>query len=213
MIQYKTLAVVVAALATSSLINVNDIKPEAKPSINHSIHKPVSYQVNPEQSKLTWLAKKVTGEHAGTINVTKGSLLLDNNVLKGGSFELDTKSITVTDIADKDTNAKLLGHLRGDDFFAVEKFGKSTFTITSAQKTADGAYTVKGNLTIKGITHEISFPAKVKQEGNKVIADAKIIVDRTKYDIKFRSKSFFENLGDKTIYDDFELNIKLVANT
>jgi polyisoprenoid-binding protein YceI len=97
-------------------------------------------------------------------------------------------------------------------FFAVEKFGKANFNITSVQSTGSGTYDVKGKLTIKGITNEISFPATVKQEGNKVIANAKIIVDRTKYDIKFRSKSFFENLGDKTIYDDFELNVQLVAN-
>ncbi|KEQ30985.1 lipid-binding protein [Pedobacter antarcticus 4BY] len=174
--------------------------------------KAISFKVDPGQSKLTWLAKKVTGEHAGTIQVRSGSLEVDNNVLKGGSFELDTKTITVTDIEDKEGNAKLLGHLKSDDFFAVEKFGTAKFVITSAQSKGSGLYQIKGNLTIKGITNEVTFPANVTLDNNKLVAKAKIKVDRTKYDIKFRSKSFFENLGDKTIYDDFELDIQLVAN-
>jgi polyisoprenoid-binding protein YceI len=212
MLQYKTIALIATTIVAGSLITLKGPKPNLKAPTETTVRKLVTYKVNAEQSKLTWLAKKVTGEHSGTINVTSGSLALDNKVLKGGSFELDTKTIAVTDLTDKETNAKLLGHLKSDDFFAVEKFGKANFNITSVQSTGAGTYDVKGKLTIKGITNEISFPATVKQEGNKVIANAKIIVDRTKYDIKFRSKSFFENLGDKTIYDDFELNVQLVAN-
>lgn len=211
MLQYKTIALAATVALLSAVSTPNGPKPKAKVSVV-TLKKVVSYKVNAEQSKLTWLAKKVTGEHAGTINVSAGSLDLDKGVLKGGSFELDTKTITVTDVADKETNAKLLGHLKGDDFFAVDKHGKALFKISNVTPSGKGAYNVKGNLTIKGITHEISFPATVKQEGSKVIANAKITVDRTKYDIKFRSKSFFENLGDKTIYDDFDLNVQLVAN-
>lgn len=170
------------------------------------------YKVDVAQSKLTWTAKKVTGEHQGTIDVEAGSFNIENKILKGGSFDLDTKSIKVTDLTDKESNAKLLGHLKSDDFFAVEKFDKAKFVITSATPKAGGIYDIKGNLTIKGITNEVSFPANVKIDDTKLTATAKIIVDRTKYDIKFRSKSFFENLGDKTIYDDFELNIVLAAN-
>ncbi len=212
MLQYKTIALIATTIVAGSLTALNGPKPKIKAPAEVSVKKLVNYKVNAEQSKLTWLAKKVTGEHSGTINVTSGSLALDNKVLKGGSFELDTKTIAVTDLTDKETNAKLLGHLKSADFFAVDKFDKATFNITSAQSTGAGTYNVKGKLTIKGITNEITFPATVKQEGNKVTANAKIIIDRTKYDIKFRSKSFFENLGDKTIYDDFELNVQLVAN-
>ncbi|GAA4198776.1 YceI family protein [Pedobacter jeongneungensis] len=212
MLQYKTIALIATTIVAGSLTALNGPKPKVKAHTETSVSKLVNYKVNAEQSKLTWLAKKVTGEHSGTINVTSGSLALDNKVLKGGSFELDTKTIAVTDLTDKETNAKLLGHLKSADFFAVDKFDKATFNITSAKSTGAGTYDVKGKLTIKGITNEISFPATVKQDGNKVTANAKIIIDRTKYDIKFRSKSFFENLGDKTIYDDFELNVQLVAN-
>jgi len=186
---------------------------EPKPGkVTRVLRKAVVYKVDEQHSKLTWLAKKVTGEHSGNVKVTGGSLLLDNNVLKGGSFDIDTRSITVTDVTDPETNGKLLGHLKGEDFFSVEKFPTAKFTITSVKPTGAGKYDVTGKLTIKGITNDVAFPATVKAEGNKVQADAKITVDRTKYGIKFRSKNFFENLGDKTIYDDFDLNVTLAAN-
>jgi polyisoprenoid-binding protein YceI len=174
--------------------------------------KAITYKVDEKNSKLSWLAKKVTGEHSGNVKVTGGSLVLDNNVLKGGSFDIDTRTISVTDITDPEANGKLLGHLKSDDFFAVEKFPAAKFVITSAKPTGAGKYDVKGKLTIKGITNDVAFPATVKTEGNTVLADAKITIDRTKYGIKFRSKNFFENLGDKTIYDDFDLNVTLSAN-
>jgi polyisoprenoid-binding protein YceI len=173
MLQYKTIALIATTVVASSFTGLNGPKP--KVATETPVSKLVNYKVSPEQSKLTWLAKKVTGEHSGTINVTSGSLALDNKVLKGGSFELDTKTIAVTDLTDKETNAKLLGHLKSDDFFAVEKFGKANFNITSVQSTGAGTYDVKGKLTIKGITNEISFPATVKQEGTKVSPMQKLL--------------------------------------
>lgn len=210
--QVKTIIAAGAVVLLSSFTIINGLYPEGQElKTSPSAVKAVPYTVDAAHSKLTWLAKKVTGEHAGTIDVSAGTLNVENNVLRGGSFDLDTKTITVTDIADKETNAKLLGHLKSDDFFAVDKFDKAKFVITSATSRGAGLYNIKGNLTIKGITNEVSFPATVKIDNTKLVANAKIVVDRTKYDIKFRSKSFFENLGDKTIYDEFELNIQLAA--
>lgn len=171
-----------------------------------------TFLIDNEQSKLTWTAKKVTGEHSGTINVNAGTLEVENNTLKGGLLALDTRSITVTDIKDPGMNGKLVGHLKSDDFFSVEKFPVASFLITSVSVKDKGEHQVNGKLTIKGITNPISFPATVTIDGKKLTAKAAIKIDRTKYDIKFRSKSFFENLGDKTIYDDFDLNVLLVAN-
>lgn len=171
---------------------------------------PQVYKVNPKESVLTWTGKKVTGQHNGNVAISAGSLTWDGKTLKDGSFDIDLSTITVTDITDADTNAKLVGHLKSDDFFAVAKSPKATFVITSVTP-KDGKYLVKGNLTIKGITNETEFPATVKADGKKLTAEAKIIVDRTKYDIKFRSTNFFENLGDKAISNDFELDVKLVA--
>ncbi len=137
---------------------------------------------------------------------------MDGDKLKGGSFVFDVKNLTVTDVKDADMNGKLTGHLKSADFFAVESHPEAKFVITSVAPKGAGAYDVTGKLTIKGITNDVTFPATVKSEGGKITADAKIVVDRTKYDIKFRSTNFFENLGDKAIHNDFTLDVSLVAN-
>ncbi|WP_341843562.1 YceI family protein [Chitinophaga caseinilytica] len=173
---------------------------------------PVAFKVDGAKSKVAWLAKKVTGSHNGSISISGGDLQVDGSTLKGGSFTIDTRSMTVEDIKDANGNARLLNHLKSDDFFSVEKHPNATFTITSAKKKSGNEYDITGNLTIKGITQPITFPASVVVNGNQLNAKAAITIDRTKFDIKYRSKSFFENLGDKTIYDDFTIDVELVAN-
>lgn len=163
------------------------------------------YKVNTEKSKLTWVGKKVTGQHNGTITLAEGSLSVKSKKVTGGSFVIDMTTIT-----DVDKNERLVGHLKSDDFFSTEKHPKATFVIGSITADKD-QYTIKGNLTIKGITNEVEFPATIQQDGKQITAKAKILVDRTKFDIKFRSGNFFENLGDKAIEDNFELNVELVA--
>ncbi len=174
--------------------------------------KETTYKVDSQQSKLVWTGKKVTGEHTGLAPVSGGTVLLgEGGKLQGGQFQISLKDLTVTDVTDADNNAKLVGHLKGDDFFAVAKHPTAQFVITSASPAGDGNYDVTGKLTIKGITNDVNFPVKVKSDKDRLTATAKVTVDRTKYDIKFRSKNFFENLGDKTIYDDFTLDVTLVA--
>ncbi|RFS27008.1 YceI family protein [Chitinophaga silvatica] len=175
------------------------------------IAKPSVFQVNVTESKVNWTGRKVTGHHEGTINISDGKLELDNNVLKSGNFSIDTRSILVTDLKDAGSNAKLLGHLKSEDFFSVEKFPAANFVTTNITNKGNGSYDITGNLTIKGITNPISFPATVTIEGSKLTAKAAIKVDRTKYNIKYGSKSFFEGIGDKAIYDDFDLDVVLVA--
>ena len=167
--------------------------------------------IDTKASKVVWVGKKVTGEHTGTVPISSGTLILDKDKLKGGSFTLDTKSLTVTDLTDNDSNGKLTGHLKGNDFFAVEKYPQSKLDITLVTAKGAGVYDVTGKLTIKGITNDVTFPATVKADGKGASATAKITVDRTKYDIKFRSTNFFENLGDKAISNDFVLDVNLVA--
>jgi polyisoprenoid-binding protein YceI len=171
-----------------------------------------SLNVDTKASKVVWVGKKVTGEHTGIVPISSGTLILDKDKLKGGSFVLDTKSLTVTDLTDNESNGKLTGHLKGNDFFAVEKYPQSKLDITSVTPKGANVYDVTGKLTIKGITSDITFPATVKADGKTVTATAKLTVDRTKYDIKFRSTNFFENLGDKAISNDFILDVNLVAN-
>lgn len=173
---------------------------------------PVAFKVDGSKSKIAWLAKKVTGSHNGFINISGGTLQVDGSTLTGGSFNVDTRTMTVEDIKDEKGNARLLGHLKSDDFFSVEKHPEASFAITSAKKKSGNTYDITGNLTIKGISQSITFPADVVVNGNQLNAKATIKIDRTKFDIKYRSNSFFENLGDKAIYDDFTLDVELVAN-
>ncbi|WP_316788629.1 YceI family protein [Pedobacter frigoris] len=169
--------------------------------------KPVSYVVDAEKSNITWLGKKVTGSHNGTISLKSGSLKVDGKSVIGGNFVID-----MTSIKDADGSEKLEGHLKADDFFGSIKFPTSTFAITKV--TGKGAnITVSGNLTIKGITKPLSFPATVTVNGDGTVSAlaGKITVDRTKYDIRYGSKSFFDSIGDKAIDDTFEIGVKLIA--
>ncbi|MFP5078936.1 YceI family protein [Pedobacter sp. JCM 36344] len=170
--------------------------------------KAVIYKVDAEKSSLTWVGKKLTGSHNGSIALQSGNLLFEGKKLSGGNFV-----INMTTIKDADKSDKLEGHLKADDFFGVDKFATSTFTVRKVNPGKGNNVTVTGDLTIKGITSSVSFPASVvwNSDGSVTATADKIIVDRTKYGIKFRSKGMFPDVGDKMIYDEFELAIKLVA--
>lgn len=167
--------------------------------------------VDPQKSQITWLGEKVTGEHTGHIKIKDGSVELTDGKLSGGEFTIDMSTITCTDLEDEGYNQKLVGHLKSEDFFGVEKHPVSKFEITSVTQKSGNEVAIKGNLTIKGKTLPIEFPATVKTDGKTLNAEAKIEVDRTKYDIRYGSGSFFDNLGDKTIDDIFTLTVNLVA--
>ena len=163
-----------------------------------------STPINAAKSEILWKGQKVTGTHTGTVAVKSGKLDLNNGKLVGGKVVVDMTSITNADL-EGEWNGKLVGHLKSDDFFGVATYPEAIFTIQRAAEAANGEYTVTGDLTIKGKTNPIKFKAYL----NDGIATAKIIVDRSKYDVRYGSGSFFDNLGDKTIYDEFELEIKL----
>lgn len=168
--------------------------------------------VNVPESKVVWLGKKVTGEHTGTINIASGDLEFSDNKLSGGSFEIDMSSITNSDIENEEYKQKLVGHLKSDDFFGVEKYPTSTLVIKNVEAKSANKYHVNGEITIKGITKSIEFPVEVSLVDSKASASATITIDRSEFDVKYGSGSFFEGLGDKMIYDDFTLNVTLVAN-
>jgi polyisoprenoid-binding protein YceI len=169
--------------------------------------------VSTSESTITWKAAKVTGEHYGKVKLSDAKMDYANGKITGGSFEMDMTSITVEDITDANSNKRLTDHLKSDDFFSVEKFNKSSFKIKEAKSSNGKDYQITGDLTIKGITNPVTFPAKVEIVGGKITATAKITFDRTKFDIKYRSGSYFENLADKLIYDEVSLDVKLVANS
>ena len=173
--------------------------------------KTVTYKADTKKSTVVWTGKKVTGEHKGTVPLSSGSILTEDKKIKSGTFEINMAGLTVTDITDKDGNAKLVGHLKSNDFFSTDKFPTATYVITSVDSKGGDSYTVNGNLTIKGITNPVSFPATIKVESKTLIATGTITVDRTKFDIKYKSSSFFDSLGDKAILDNFTLDVNLVA--
>jgi len=160
--------------------------------------KEVKYTVDTERSTIDWSAKKVGGGHKGTVKITSGNLVYNGKALTKGSFLINMTSLT-------SDNAKVTTHLKSDDFFSTEKNPNSKFEITKVTAAGADRVNIAGILTIKGISHPIAFPATVKTQKNIVVAVANgIRVDRTKYDIKFRSKTFFSEIGDKAIDDEFE---------
>lgn len=175
------------------------------------------FKVDPSKSKLEWVGKKVAGQHGGTINLKSGQLIVEKNILTSGEFIIDMTSLVNLDLQDSVYNQKLIGHLKSDDFFSVDKFPAAELKISEVKpyqpkdKNDKNNVMIKGNLTIKGITNPIEFPANFMVHGSMIMAGADITVDRTKWNVRYGSGKFFENLGDKVIYDDFTLKVSLHA--
>jgi len=167
------------------------------------------YVADTSKSTIEWTGKKLTGEHYGEIILRSGELTFSKDKLVGGSFEMDMNSIICTDITDLKSNKRLVDHLKSEDFFSVNRFPMSQFTITSVEVKSANEYYVRGNLTIKGKASPVSFPVKLRNENHQMQADATITFDRSKYDVKFGSQSFYENIGDKLVYDDVDISIKM----
>lgn len=165
-------------------------------------------KVNAEKSVVTWKGYKVTGEHAGTIAIKNGELSFDNGKLTGGSFDIDMNTIKCTDLQGE-WGGKLEGHLKSPDFFGVETYPTTSFVITKVgSRGKENEYKITGNLTIKDVTKEVRFNATV----SKTAATADIQIDRTDFNVQYGSGSFFDNLGDKTIYDEFDLTVNLALD-
>ena len=160
--------------------------------------------IDAKSSTIKWVGKKVTGEHSGTVNFKDGAVVFKGKKLTGGSFTVDMTSLTATDLTGE-YQGKLNGHLKADDFFGTDKFPTAKLVFKTIGAKSTDVYTVTADLTIKGITKPVTFDITVA--GNTATTAFK--VDRTKYGIKYNSGNFFENLGDKTINDDFELTVAL----
>ena len=165
-------------------------------------------KVNTAASKVECIGRKVTGKHNGTINIKEGVLQIKDGILLGGSFVIDMTSIKVLDMTGEYA-AKLEGHLKSDDFFAADAYPTSKLIITQANAKGDGQFEIKGNLTIRDVTKEVTFMTQLTPDGKKYQATTNIAIDRSNYNVKYGSGSFFEGLGDKTIYDEFDLTISL----
>jgi polyisoprenoid-binding protein YceI len=164
-----------------------------------------SLTVDPAKSSVQWEGGKlVGGSHSGLIQIKSGTLEVGNNTLNSASFVIDMTSMTNTDL-DETYGQKLVGHLMSDDFFGVEKFPEASLSIMSASQFVDGKSQVLASVTIKGHKEQIEF--EVVRKGN--VFEAEIVLDRAKFDVRYGSGSFFDDLGDDLILDAFTMNIRL----
>ncbi len=175
-----------------------------------------AYSLLADQSDISWHGTKVAGEHMGKIELQSGELTVDGNQVTGGTILIDMNTISNTDITSAEDNGKLVGHLKSDDFFGVEKYPTATFNITNLTPIAGAAagepnYTANGTLTIKEKTNPVTFPAHVTVENGEAKAKGTVTVNRAQYDVRYGSNSFFDNLGDKAISDDFHITFDVTA--
>lgn len=210
-------ATLVALCLTGGLLpTAGVIKSSENATIRLSVAKATTYTVDPNQSSISWNAKKVTGQHDGIVKMAKGELILEGAQLTGGTFVADMTTLRDVDKGEASPfNERLVNHLRSEDFFGVEKYPTSTFKITSVKpiagaKAGEPNYTIGGDLTIKGTTKPQTFPATVNLAGNVIRATAKLSVNRLDYDIKYRA-AIIGTAADKIIDDTFALDLKLIA--
>ncbi|WP_138991380.1 YceI family protein [Larkinella sp. C7] len=175
-----------------------------------SVSRGQKYSIDTTESVITWKGSMlfdIDEEHVGYIHLSKGELMIENDQLMGGTAEIDMHSIEYKDKASKNTPVK---HLKSPDYFDVEKFPVSTIAISRIESLR-GHTIVKGDLTIKGVTQPVTFPARMEVQDGIVKANGKLIIDRTNWGIRYRSGKFYDNLADQTVSDDIELHIKIVA--
>ena len=171
------------------------------------------YIIDTKESVLTWEGSMVfgfEGKSIGYVYISKGELMIEKNQLVSGAAEINMNTIEYKDKESKNTPIK---HLKSPDFFDVEKFPISSFAITKVESVNVRSKTIKvtGNLTIKGITNSVTFPAEIEVKDGIVKANGKVVIDRTQWGIRYRSGKFYDNLADNAVSDDIEIRMKIVA--
>ena len=181
----------------------------------------ISYIINTEHSTVNWKGFKIGSEHSGKVAMKEGTLLMEEGKLKGGKFVIDMTTITCEDLADEEKNAKLVGHLKSPDFFNTAEDSIATYVINKTipygrEQVEDQEYfretfKVIGDLTIKGITKPLKTQVIIYDYGSSISGVARLKIDRSDFDVKYGSGSFFDELGDKVIYDEIQLDINVSA--
>jgi len=170
-------------------------------------------QVDLDKSQISWIGRKVTGEHSGSLHLSNGWVVIDKNALIGGKFIFDMTSISNTDIESPEWKLKLEDHLKSEDFFNVDSFPHAILEIKEHQPLSDDQSAsnnqILADLTIRGIKQELSFPISLQKSDSIFLAKGTVAIDRTLYNIQYKSGKFIENLGDKLIYDDFTVQFKV----
>ncbi len=177
-----------------------------------------TYVADADGSQIEWEAGKLTGNHTGYLNIAKGFINLnENNEIEGGEFVIDMSTITVTDL-EGEQKGNLEAHLKGTvegkegDFFNINKYPEGRFVVTGME-VVDGKTWMQGNLTLKENTRNVKFPINMSLDGDKMILQSEeFTINRTEWDVNFRSKSVFPNVGDLVIFDDIEIAVYLEAD-
>ena len=169
--------------------------------------------VDIENSAIDWIGRKVTGEHSGTLNLSDGFVIWNGKSITGGKITLDMTSIKNTDIESPEWNQKLENHLKAEDFFHTDSFPHAILEIKRQTAIMDENKTIRegvlADLTIRGMTHEIKFPFILTQSKNILTGEGLVNIDRTLYNIQYKSGKFFDELGDHLIYDDFTVKFRV----
>ena len=191
-------------------------EPVKEESKNNTLARSISLHVGDEkyvvidtkESVVSWKGSNTFGPHTGYVYISKGKLMIENSQLTGGTVEVDMNTI---EDENHDRDNGLINHLKDPDFFDVKIYPKSSIAITRVEPVNDGHQKVTGNLTIKGITNEVSFPVQTEVKDEMVQATGKLVIDRTNWGIRYKSGKFFDLLADKTISDSIEFEVKIVA--
>lgn len=172
------------------------------------------YTVSSEDSTVEWRAEKTlvaNYDDSGFIPVESGSVTVDGGVITATEITLAVANITATETSNTRFGVdRLTTHIRSEDFLEVETYPTASFSVTSVSETANG-YDVTGDLTIKGQTNEITFPATAGTVDGDFVLDGGTIIDRTQWGIRYGSDSFFDNLGDNVISDEVEISFHIVG--
>ncbi len=174
--------------------------------VSQSVFAQDNFKVDIENSKLTWKGYKPTGDHTGAITLASGNITIENKILTGGSFVADMNTIK-----DNDGSAKLESHLKSEDFFEIAAYPTSIFEITEIANKGEKIQVI-GNMTIKGITKQLSFLASLKVNNDIIILTSDTFqINRADFNVKHKSKSFFNDLKDKFVNDDFDFQVTIIA--
>jgi polyisoprenoid-binding protein YceI len=217
----KSIFIVASLIAFAACKGPSGDRAKTGEALQSSTVEGESMMVDISQSKLAWRGSKPGGEHYGTIEMKQGDVKVSNGIVTGGTFVFDMNSIVCEDLTDPEFNAKLVGHLKSEDFFEVETYPEATFEIVSIEAlsgTQAGAqgitptHQVAGNLTMKDITKSVTFAANIAvDEGSVTVKTNQFLIDRTDWGVNYGSNKIFDNLADNFIHDDMGITIHLVA--